>query len=125
MGLGLGFGMRLGLALGLGAQPQPQPRPYAGGEDPHQVWIDLKLPDEDGPPIGQACVSLQALSTLRAVYKEASDEPEKPPPSPLPDESVRWRLRVQLTGVVLQPHPEHPSWYAVHLLANGERLESR
>ncbi len=59
------------------------------------------------------------------MRKEADEAPAPPAPEPLPDSTERWRLRVQIAGVVLRAHPEGAGWYGVHLHANGEHFESR
>ena len=67
------------------------------------MWVDLRAHPAE-PPLGRALVTMSALVALRVVKAEADEAPAE---EPLPDETERWRLSLELGGVVSNHTPSH------------------
>ena len=71
-------------------------------EEAEKVWVDLRAHPAE-PPLGRALVTMSALVALRVVKAEADEAPAE---EPLPDETERWRLSLELGGVVSGRQPQ-------------------
>ena len=72
-------------------------------------WVDEATPRE--PPLGRPCPIRRGA--LQLVQREVEDDPQSARPH-LPD-GPRWRVDLQLGGVVVADHPDQPSAYVLRL----------